>query len=196
MYQIIHYWIFSPCQWELREGRVKVLLIKVSCEKSCQEHLTLYQLHTGIQRFWPIFNKDQNGKRSLKSNHLILGCYFLWLQSLSLFILHCIGDSKTEFCIRKDWKYSGKRRNVGNQHFSPFPTSFQKASVFSHDHEAFTTQSKVFTTLDRMAFENKVAKEENAGYQHFLLFLQFFSNLSNATPGAKLAPPRGSLVWT
>ena len=38
----------------------------------------------------------------------------------------------------------------------------------------FTTQSRLFTTLKKKAFESIVGKGENAGYQHFLLFPQCF----------------------
>ena len=38
----------------------------------------------------------------------------------------------------------------------------------------FVKQSLLLTTLKKRAFENIVGKGENAGYQHFLLFPQFF----------------------
>ena len=38
----------------------------------------------------------------------------------------------------------------------------------------FTTQSRPLTTLDKKPFENIMGKEENAGNEHFLFFLQCF----------------------
>ena len=40
--------------------------------------------------------------------------------------------------------------------------------------EFFTKQSRLLTTLNKTALENTVGKGENAGYQHFLLYLQCF----------------------
>ena len=41
----------------------------------------------------------------------------------------------------------------------------------------FTTQSRLSTPLEKKALENIVGKEENAGYQHFLLSPTMFSTL-------------------
>ena len=38
----------------------------------------------------------------------------------------------------------------------------------------FTTHSQLLTTLGKNPLENIVGKGENAGYQHFLLFPQYF----------------------
>ena len=43
----------------------------------------------------------------------------------------------------------------------------------------FTTQSQLFTPLEKKAFENIEGKGENAGNQHFLLFPTMFSTLPN-----------------
>ena len=40
--------------------------------------------------------------------------------------------------------------------------------------QLFTTQSQLFMTLRKKAFESIVGKGENAGNQHFLLFPQCF----------------------
>ena len=42
----------------------------------------------------------------------------------------------------------------------------------------FITQTQVLPTLIIYVFENIVGKEENAGYQHFLIFLQCFQTMS------------------
>ena len=43
------------------------------------------------------------------------------------------------------------------------------------NYELFTTKSRLLTTLWGKAFKNIVGKRENAGKQHFLLFLQCFN---------------------
>ena len=40
--------------------------------------------------------------------------------------------------------------------------------------EHFSSQPRLLTTLKKKAFENIVGKVENAGNQHFLLYLQCF----------------------
>ena len=80
---------FQGCQ---KSGLCGKDLIKVSCETSCHEPLN--SLPATYTRIWSIFNEYQNDKRSMKLNLLSFGCYFLWPQSLSLFILHFKGDSK------------------------------------------------------------------------------------------------------
>ena len=42
----------------------------------------------------------------------------------------------------------------------------------------FNSQSRLLMTLRKKHFENIVGKGENAGNQHFLLFLQFFLPIS------------------
>ena len=40
--------------------------------------------------------------------------------------------------------------------------------------EVFKAQCRLLKTVRKVTFENIVGKEENAGYQHFLLFPQCF----------------------
>ena len=76
-----------------------------------------------------------------------------------------------------------KGENAGYQHFSPFPTMFSKrfflTVVKSRDCEskAFSTQSRLLTTLIKKNFENIVGKGENAGKLAFTPFPTMFSIL-------------------
>ena len=47
--------------------------------------------------------------------------------------------------------------------------------------QPFTTQSQHLMTLKKNSFENIEGTEENAGYQHFLLFPSIFSYLPVVT---------------
>ena len=61
--------------------------------------LTLCQLH--IQRFWTIFNKDQNDKRSMKLNLLILVVIF-FDRKVCLFLFYAVkGTQKQNFVSRR-----------------------------------------------------------------------------------------------
>ena len=79
-------------------------------------------------------------------------------------------------------KHGGKRRKCWLAAFSPFPSMFSKdfllRVVKTKDYVVkgllCTTQYRVLTTLDKMAFENIVGKGKNAGNQRFLLFPQCF----------------------
>ena len=97
----------------------------------------------------------------------------------------------------------GKGENAGIQHFLLFPQCFllyqRENSHFSNLHfvvcncfqfghiQTFvvwlrvnsTAQSGLLTTLYNKRFENILGKEENAGYQHFLLFPQCFMLFTN-----------------
>ena len=46
--------------------------------------------------------------------------------------------------------------------------------IKGRDVNSLPHNSRLLTTLDKKPFENIVEKGENAGYQHFLLFPQFF----------------------
>ena len=92
----------------------------------------------------------------------------------------------------------GKGENAGYQHF---PTDeFYRMNVKIHImsmvtlkihlqllpiwkdvkfcHLTFSTLSQLLTTLRKKPFENIAGKGENAGNQHFLLFLQCFLHIS------------------
>ena len=70
--------------------------------------------------------------------------------------------SNYQFCFQKGFKSLVKRQNF---------RSFQTESInFADDKLKVTKMAKFF--LDKI--ENIVGKEENAGYQHFLLFPQCF----------------------
>ena len=49
-----------------------------------------------------------------------------------------------------------------------------KSSHLTLKHISFTTQPRLLTTTKNKPFENTVAKRENAGNQHLLLFPQCF----------------------
>ena len=89
----------------------------------------------------------------------------------------------------------GKGENAGHQHFLFFPQCFLKASLSRSfnslpngkilnvtklkafaDNKLNIAKMKIFL-FDRV--ENAVAKGENAGYQHFLLFPQCFPKPSS-----------------
>ena len=50
--------------------------------------------------------------------------------------------------------------------------------MYTNQQTLFTTQFRPLTTLKKKAFENIVGKGEKAGFQHFLLFLQYFLKAS------------------
>ena len=50
----------------------------------------------------------------------------------------------------------------------------------------FPTQSRLLTTPKKEPFDNSVGKGENAGNQHFLLFLQYYLPIPKRMPVVKL----------
>ena len=78
-----------------------------------------------------------------------------------------------------------RKKNANNQHSLLFPVStlpidkildVTKLKAFADD--KFNIARMMIFLLDSL--ENTVGKEENAGYQHFLLYLQCFSKLSSS----------------
>ena len=68
-------------------------------------------------------------------------------------------------------KHCGKRRNCSLRAISPYPSVFKRPVLQTHKTDSLF--GKELKTLRKETFENIVGKEENAGNQHFLLFLCF-----------------------
>ena len=66
----------------------------------------------------------------------------------------------------------------------PHSTGHSQAEPAANFYKLFPTHSQLSTTLKQRAFENIVGKGENAGDQHFLLFLQWFSKEKPSSTGS------------